>query len=118
MDLVLDINTEIYPIKVNERFSLVLSPTLNYSGVTAAEDSFLDTTSFASGNSGSIETLADRYDYVCFGKIYKVDENSSSAKISYYISFGGLLMKLEGNPKHLQHLIIGTNVYLLMRKFN
>jgi len=32
-----------------------------------------------------------------------------------YLSFGGLLMALRGNYRHLQELVIGENVYLLIK---
>ena len=34
------------------------------------------------------------------------------------ISYGGLLMCLEGDPRQMQDLDIGKNFYLLMRKAN
>ncbi len=33
-----------------------------------------------------------------------------------YISFGGLLLALRSNYRHLQHIVIGENVFLLIRK--
>ena len=33
-----------------------------------------------------------------------------------YVSFGGLLMRLRGDSKHLQKLVLDTRIYLLMRK--
>lgn len=39
-------------------------------------------------------------------------------KISVYISFGGLLMQLQGDAKKLADLDIDQNVYLLIRKVN
>lgn len=33
-----------------------------------------------------------------------------------YISFGGLLMCLDGDCRHLEPLTVGEHVYLLMRK--
>jgi hypothetical protein len=32
-----------------------------------------------------------------------------------YLSFGGLLMALRGSYRHLQELVIGENVYLLIK---
>ena len=33
-----------------------------------------------------------------------------------YISFGGLLMRLEGDPRHYAEITVGSNLYLLIRK--
>ena len=35
---------------------------------------------------------------------------------SAYISYGGLLMRLQGDANNLQGFAIDTNVYLLMKK--
>mgnify|MGYP002053013172 CR=1 FL=1 len=35
-----------------------------------------------------------------------------------YVSFGGLLMRLRGDSKHLQKLVLDTRIYLLMRKID
>lgn len=33
-----------------------------------------------------------------------------------YVSFGGLLMRLEADPRHFLDITLGSNIYLLMRK--
>ena len=33
-----------------------------------------------------------------------------------YASYGGLLMSLEGDPRHLSELLVGNNIYLLLKK--
>ena len=33
-----------------------------------------------------------------------------------YVSYGGLLMRLEGDANHLQGIEVDQNVYLLMKK--
>lgn len=33
-----------------------------------------------------------------------------------YISFGGLLMALRGSYRHLSNIVVGENVYCLIRK--
>jgi RNA polymerase Rpb8 len=100
--------------------------------------------------------LADDYDYVCYGKVYRFDEGvkGSADRVyvppfavsplslcllslspclrgfgfvggggllvvlifrSVYISYGGLLMNLEGSYRKLSKLA-HDNVYLLIRK--
>ena len=65
-----------------------------------------------------VKTLMDAYDYVMYGKIFKYKDSSKggSIKVEVYISFGGLLMQLIGDPKKLETLEVDNNVYLLMRK--
>lgn len=33
-----------------------------------------------------------------------------------YVSYGGLLMRLEADPRLFQDVTIGSNIYLLIRK--
>ncbi len=65
--------------------------------------------------SGDIPNLADRFDYVMHGRIYKAEE-ATLTKVALYISFGGLLMRLEGDPRHWRDLKVGNSVYILMKK--
>ena len=64
------------------------------------------------------ETLMDSYDYVMCGKVYKYSDTNSQGvvKVEVYISFGGLLMKLVGDPSKLQVLSLDSRLFLLMRK--
>lgn len=60
----------------------------------------------------------DAYEYVMHGKVfkYKDDSASGSLKVEVFVSFGGLLMKLVGDPAKLNVLGMDSSVYLLMRK--
>ncbi|KAA0044538.1 DNA-directed RNA polymerases II and V subunit 8A-like [Cucumis melo var. makuwa] len=62
----LDVNSEIYPLKEGEKFSMALAPTLNLDGTP-------DTGYFLQGNRKS---LADRYEYVMQGKLFRISESS------------------------------------------
>ena len=124
MNLLLDIANEIYPLKADERFHCVLSHSLqpsstvlsttakaasSHAGAAPVEEGFYDPDCFDQ------ESLADRFDYVMYGKIYKAEETPMS-KIAIYTSFGGLLMRLEGDPRHWNNLKVGASVYILMKK--
>jgi DNA-directed RNA polymerase I, II, and III subunit RPABC3 len=62
--------------------------------------------------------LMASYDYVMSGKVFKYADNSSagSVRVEVYVSFGGLLMKLVGDPSKLEVLTIDSRIFLLMRK--
>ena len=64
------------------------------------------------------KTLMDIHDYVMYGKIFKYKDSSKAGqiKVEVFISFGGLLMQLIGDPKKLETLEVDNNVYLCMRK--
>lgn len=55
------------------------------------------------------------YDYVCYGKIFKL-RDTNDFKVEVFASFGGLIVKLEGDSRKLANLEMDANVYLLVRK--
>jgi DNA-directed RNA polymerase I, II, and III subunit RPABC3 len=104
-DLVLDVNTEIYPLALGDVFNLVLVESIDGSAVDVKQKE-----QYKVGKS-----LADGYDYVMYGKVYKYDDKNQ-AKVSVYCSFGGLLMCLAGDYRALQNIQVGQYLYLLIRK--
>ncbi|KAI4136881.1 MAG: hypothetical protein LQ340_008113 [Diploschistes diacapsis] len=65
--LTLDVNTELYPVAVADNLSLCLASTL------AADGSKDDGRMWREIQKGE-STLADHYDYVCHGKVYRFEE--------------------------------------------
>ena len=69
-------------------------------------------------------SLADKYDYVMYGKIFKSELEKSGDMYSSYInanraiygSFGGLMLSLKGPMKNLSSFAVDTNVYILLKK--
>merc|ERR1711937_286428 len=109
--MTLDINIELFPCAVGESLHLMLATTLALDGSQDDDKGWRDV-----GKAGDApNTLADLYDYVCYGKIYKFEETFDGRNINAYISFGGLLMSLEGPIKKLTPLRV-DNVYLLIKK--
>jgi DNA-directed RNA polymerase I, II, and III subunit RPABC3 len=53
-----------------------------------------------------------------FGRVFKYKDSSASghSKADVYVSFGGLLMQLTGDPKRVEDLDLDQTVYLLIRK--
>ncbi|POW07278.1 hypothetical protein PSTT_08398, partial [Puccinia striiformis] len=100
MNLVLDFNVELYPLKVGDSFALALSSSLTPEG---EKDSGLETQTWRleEGKGG----LADEYEYVMgfrFGDCVHL--------------IRGLLMALTGDYRHLDRLTVGQMVFLLMRR--
>ncbi|KAI8647899.1 RNA polymerase [Parasitella parasitica] len=117
MDLTLDFNAEIYPCSVGDKFSLVLASSLSLEASTST--SGVEKKESWRERAPGERDLSDEYEYVMFGKVYKYeDSNKGTAgqQVSVYISYGGLLMCLEGDYRHLQNLTVGENIYLLLRK--
>ncbi|KAF9670701.1 hypothetical protein SADUNF_Sadunf13G0096000 [Salix dunnii] len=104
----LDVNTEVYPIKQEERYAVKLTTTLDPDGTP-------DTGYYNPIKPGSI---ADNFDYIMHGKLYKIlDEGSgASRKVEMLLSFGGLLMSLKGNPECVTDFQLDQKYFLCMRK--
>lgn len=70
MELILDVNTQIYPVDLGEKFRLVLATTLR-------EDGTPDDGEYNPVESGP--SRADQFEYIMHGKVYRIDaENSGS----------------------------------------
>jgi len=110
--MTLDVNTELYPCATGETIHTVLATSLALDGSKDTSRGWRDVG--RSGHGGEA-TLADMFDYVCHGKIYKFEDGEGGQTIKCYISFGGLLMALEGPFKKLTPLRVDY-VYLLIKK--
>jgi DNA-directed RNA polymerases I, II, and III subunit RPABC3 len=71
ISLTLDVNTELYPINVNDRIQIALALTLNLDG---SKDDGKGWRAVGLGE----RSLADEYDYVCHGKIYRFEEGNGA----------------------------------------
>ncbi|KAK3294717.1 DNA-directed RNA polymerases I, II, and III-like protein [Chaetomium fimeti] len=111
ISMTLDINNELFPCKPDEELHVALATSLHYDGSKDDERGWRDVAKAGASDA----TLADIFDYVCYGKIYKFEDAADGKEIKAYISFGGLLMSLEGPYKKLTPLRVDY-VYLLVRK--
>ncbi|XP_046830833.1 DNA-directed RNA polymerases I, II, and III subunit RPABC3 isoform X1 [Vespa crabro] len=112
MDLILDINSWLYPMELGDKFRLVLATTLR-------EDGYPDGGEWnATDQEGG--SRADSFEYVMSGKVYRIEgdeaSNEPSSRLSAYVSFGGLLMRLQGDANNLHGFEIDQHMYLLMKK--
>ncbi len=119
MSLHLDIANELYPLAEGEVFSLLLARSLKPEDDVADEHEDGDAPRKIKRELWRAEDqgLANDYDYVLMGKVYKFDDSvRGDNQTTAYASFGGLLMALRGSFRHLAGVTVGENVYLLMRK--
>ncbi|KAI2798519.1 hypothetical protein RDWZM_009769 [Blomia tropicalis] len=108
MDLILDVNTQIYPMVLGDKFRLQITSTLN-------EEGYPDDSEWHSKQ--DTPNRADSFDYVMYGKIFRIEEGPfESGRMAAYASFGGLLMRLQGDPNNLHSFEVDKNIYLLMKK--
>ncbi|TKY88782.1 hypothetical protein EX895_002413 [Sporisorium graminicola] len=124
MSLSIDIATDVWPVTEGQQLTFQLASTLKKetaaTKVEGADGETQDAAAQAAerdawrldqpGNGG----IADDFDYVMYGKIYRYDEKVND-EVTVYGSFGGLMMALTGNFRHMSNITIGSNVYLLMR---
>ncbi|CAL5206974.1 unnamed protein product [Lathyrus oleraceus] len=102
----LDINSELYPLKEGQKFFLKVVSTLNPDGTP-------DTGYY---NPGNRQSLADNFEYVMYGKLYRVTESTGREKAELLISFGGLLMMMKGDHSHFNKFELDQRLFLLIRK--
>ncbi|GAA5952880.1 hypothetical protein JCM21900_004252 [Sporobolomyces salmonicolor] len=112
MRLTLDINTDLLDLQKEMSFSLALASSLEAdSGAKEAGAG-----AGAGGWRADIEGgLADDWEYVMYGKVYKFDEGTAD-DVTAYVSFGGLLMALTGSYRHVSGITVGEYIYLLVRR--
>ncbi|KAL9049530.1 MAG: hypothetical protein Q9162_007176 [Coniocarpon cinnabarinum] len=107
-EMSLDINKELFDVEVGNELQVVLASTLNLDGTKDDSKGWKEFT-----RSGE-QSLADMYDYVCRGKIYRFD-TETEGQLRIYVSFGGLLMDIRGPFKKLTSLRV-DHVFLLVKK--
>ncbi len=121
--IAMDINSEIYPMKVGASYKLLLAKSIYESKPTTKH---FDYELFANTKN----TLMDNFDYVMCGKVFqfsqdkKKNDNSDIDTLSISISFGGLLFQISkikrddktGKPKGFEDIDIDETLYLLIKK--
>uniref|UniRef100_A0A0K0D654 DNA-directed RNA polymerases I, II, and III subunit RPABC3 n=1 Tax=Angiostrongylus cantonensis TaxID=6313 RepID=A0A0K0D654_ANGCA len=99
MELILDVNTQIYPVNLNDKFRLMITTSVRDDGMP---------------DEGEHDPQANysrvaQFEYVMFGRVYRIegdDSGSDGTRIAAYASFGGLLMRLKGEVWFVSHLRI------------
>ena len=113
----MDINSEIYPMKVGASYKILLAKSIYDSKQTPKNfdyELFLNTKN----------TLMDNFDYVMCGKVFQFSSNAESGTLSISISFGGLLFQISklkmdektGKPKSFEDINLDDTLYLLIKK--
>lgn len=114
--LTLDINSELFPVQPQEQLTVTLASSLDIEPNSNGGNSSSNGSKTASWRppQPNERSLADDYDYVMYGTAYRFEEVTKDI-IAVYYSFGGLLMRLEGNYRNLNALK-QENAYLLIRR--
>ncbi|XP_042029445.1 DNA-directed RNA polymerases II, IV and V subunit 8B-like [Salvia splendens] len=97
----LDVHSELYPMHPDEKHRMLISNSLIING------------------SGGSKSLADKFEYVMHGLLYKMADAKSegdAVKVEVYISFGGLQLMLRGDPLKMHKFKVDQKLFLLLRK--
>lgn len=76
ISLTLDINHELFPVQQGETLNIVLANTLKLDGTK--DDEKAGWRDLAKAGEA---TLADMYDYVCYGKVYRVTDEDEGESV-------------------------------------
>ena len=106
-NLFVDINVDVYPVQKNNELVVTFASTILKNGAPVPDT--YDPTLFEQ------ETLADDYEYVMYGKVFKFI-NEKDKKISIVMSFGGLLAVLQGEPAQFKGIELNSSIFLLAKK--
>ncbi|XP_013419087.1 DNA-directed RNA polymerases I, II, and III subunit RPABC3 [Lingula anatina] len=71
MDLILDVNIQVYPMDLGDKFRMVIATTLR-------EDGYPDDTDYNPADQGP--SRADSFEYVMYGKVYRIEGDDSGAE--------------------------------------
>ena len=122
----MDINSDIYPMKVGAPYTILLVKSI-YDSKKVPEK--FDYDLFANPKN----SLMENYDYVMCGKVFQFSsdkkkdgngDNSGEDTLSISISFGGLLFQISklkrddktGKPKSFENINLDETLYLLIKK--
>lgn len=111
-EIILDVNVDIYPVHAKE--SLTIGITTSVANRSSAPDD-LNVYELTDTSPQRHPSLMDSYDYVMYGKIFKLEEKASERR-TIYASFGGLLMSLTADKQVVGELDLDRRIYLLIRK--
>eukprot|EP00753_Platysulcus_tardus_P010746 PLAT3018.1.p1 GENE.PLAT3018.1~~PLAT3018.1.p1 ORF type:complete len:164 (-),score=51.56 PLAT3018.1:49-489(-) len=103
--LTVDIHSELFPLREGDKVSMALASTLSLEG--KPDDGRFD--------QSGLPSLMDGYEYCMHGKVYDY-LHEAGRKVSIYISFGGLLMLLQGEQRNLMGIKPDMALYCLMRR--
>ena len=101
----LDIASEVYKLRMGDKFTLTLTSTLKADGTPDSDEYAPD----------GRANLLDDYDYGMCGKVFKY-EYLADKRVAIVASFGGLLMLIQAEQRHVIRIQLDQKLYALIRK--
>lgn len=103
--LEMDFYFDSFSLKEGDQFFMALTDSV--STVQRADEGVWDQSNEPS--------VIDHFDHVMYGKLYKKEDRKQDT-VAVYISFGGLLCKLEGGKRELESLTLDQRLYVLIKR--
>ena len=104
--MTIDINSDLFPCKKGERLAVAFAHTLSLEGKP-------DTGVYDQSGDAS---LLDNYDYAMHGTVFHYGHERGNQGVNVYVSFGGMLCRLQGEQRHLSNIELDQKLYCLMRR--
>ena len=126
-NIMLDINSEIYPLEVGCSYSVVLAKSIEENGKAKAKANEFD----YEYTLNKKNTLMDKYEYVMRGRVFQFSsdkkrngDSQNQDTLCISISFGGLLLDISnlkrddssGKPKAFEDIEVDEELFFLMKK--
>ena len=126
-NILLDVNSDLYPMEVGCLYSIVLAKCIEENGRTKTDEFDYELTT------NKKNTLMDKFEYVMRGRVFQFTsekkrnaDSSGKDSLCISISFGGLLLDISNltrdntskKPKSFEDINLDEELYLLMKKIN
>ena len=106
MKLTIDVHSEFFRCKTDDQIVMSLNTTIKPNGEASAD--------YYEPPKGP--TLLDDYEYAMHGQVFHFEDKEEN-NVAVYVSYGGLLMRLEGNRRDINSGIKkNAKLYCLLRK--
>ena len=110
LELQLDINSQIYSLRVGDHFTMSIDVEISKAKTTSTNEHW---------HPSMIEnTTVSQYEYVMHGIVYRFEVDSAQHRAKIFVSFGGLLMSLDGSQQIVSNYTRGKEIYIFIRKRN
>lgn len=103
-----DINTEQFPVSINERLTIMLASSLEPGGEVGATT--YDHSVYHR------PTRLNECDYAMHGRVYGHEVKEDSLNVVVHISCGGLLTCIDGKPQSLRNIHYNSELYILIKR--
>lgn len=103
-----DLNTEQFPVSLNERLTIMLASSLELNGQLSSPH--YDHSMYHR------PTRLNECDYAMHGRVYGHEVEEDSLDVAVHISCGGLLLRIVGKPQSLRDIHYNSELFILIKR--